>query len=69
MFKLIFYILIFYFAFKVYKYFKRVFFTPASKTTSGMRGTKGRSIQINKEDIIEAEFEDIEDTKQKENKE
>ncbi len=65
MFKLIFYIFFFYLAFKIYKYFKRVFFTPKRSGTSDVHGAKKNNIRISSEDIIDAEFEDIDETKTK----
>jgi len=68
LFKLIFYLLLFYFGFKIYKYFKRVFFTTNnSSSSSKIYKKKDENIKINSEDIIEADFEEIEEPKQKEN--
>jgi len=69
-FRIIFWSLVFYFALKAIKYIVR-YFSIASKQNHerSVRENKNSKYKINKEDIIEAEFEDITTPKKENSKE
>jgi len=66
LFQFIFYIIFFYFAYKAIKYFIGIFSSPvASSKNQEVHETKHPSEKIKSEDVIDADFEEI-DTKKSE---
>jgi len=64
----IFFIIAFYFIFKVVKGVFAYLRKPADTELKGNKNSRRSKIQINKDDIIEAEFEEV-DNKESDNKE
>ncbi|GBD91706.1 hypothetical protein BMS3Abin04_02438 [bacterium BMS3Abin04] len=66
MFQFIFYLIVIYFAYKAFKYFVGIFSGPvASSKNEEVHETKHPSEKIKSEDVIDADFEEI-DTKKSE---
>ncbi len=59
--RFIIYLIFFYFVFKIVKYLISLFVSPSgSKKQTTVKQTKKENLKIKQEDIIEAEFEEIE---------
>ncbi len=65
-FKLIYYIIIFYLIYKLGKYVVRLWLQGTKKNSEVQDQSPKTKLNIKKEDIVEAEFEDITEEKEKE---